>query len=180
MSANTKYLSFYTFIRICTLLIVFHEFSIMLQLTYYLENDCGEYILILSRIFLCKSRSFKLSRKVSKLGVVALTHLNILGNEYLRKRRCIIQPSFQLLFEKVLMAYRKTENRDPGCLQVGPGNPAPETTKCLGWTRNTQDRIQDPGPQNLYVGPGTWDLLSGTRYPGPQNIQVGSVTSNFL
>lgn len=126
MSANTKYLSFYTFIRICTFLIVFHEFSIMLQLTYYLENDCGEYILILSRIFLCKSRSFKLSRKVSKLGVVALTHLNILGNEYLREKEMYYTAFFPT-------SLWKSFNSIPENWEPGPGMSAGGTRKPGTW-----------------------------------------------
>ena len=45
-----------------------------------------------------------------------------------------------------MTAYRKSETRDPGRLQVGPRYPV---------------------PQIIQVGPGTQDPLSGTRDPGP-------------
>ena len=59
---------------------------------------------------------------------------------------------FTFLFEcRFVWAYRKSRTRDPGCLQVGPRDP-----KMPRW---------DPGPQNIQVGPWTWDPQSGTWDP---------------
>ena len=70
------------------------------------------------------------------------------------------------------MAYRKSETRELGRLQVGPWDPGPgtpkisrmdlglRTTKVESGTRDLKifNGTRDPGPQS-----GTWD-------PGPQSI----------